>query len=178
MPRTMTRLASLCAAALLAAPLVYAEGKPAAKNPRIDMPGHLRLASAAARHRESHRVSEAEFLRMSAEPGTVILDARSARRYEALHVRGAVNLSFPDIAVASLAELVPDKGSRILIYCNNNFTGAEDAFPTKIAPASLNLSTYITLYSYGYRNVFELAPVVDVKRTVLKLEGRQSTAAR
>ena len=178
MPRTMTlRPALLCAMAVLLAPLAHAEGQQA-NNPRIDMPGHLRVASEAARHREPHRVSEAEFLRLSTEPGTIILDARSERKFAALHVKGAVNLSFPDIATASLAELIPDKGTRILIYCNNNFTGAEDAFPTKIAPASLNLSTYITLYSYGYKNVFELAPVVDVKKTLLALEGSQALAAR
>lgn len=162
------------AVTLLAAPLANAGVPDAAANPRIDMPGFLTVASEAAVHRQSHRVSEAAFLRMSTEPGTMVLDARSAQKFERLHVKGAVNLSFPDIAVASLAELVPDKGTRILIYCNNNFTGAEDAFPTKIAEASLNLSTFISLYSYGYRNVYELAPLVDVKRTVLKLEGSQA----
>jgi hypothetical protein len=29
--------------------------------------------------------------------------------------------------------------------------------------ASLNLSTYIALYNYGYRNVYELGPLVDIK---------------
>jgi phage shock protein E len=138
-------------------------------NPRIDMDGYLRVARDAARHREARRVSEAEFLRLAALPGTLVLDARSAERYADLHVRGAVNLSFPDIAEASLASLVPDRSTRILIYCNNNFAGDEQAFPTKIAEASLNLSTFIALYSYGYRNVYELAPLVEVGRTTLPL---------
>ena len=38
---------------------------------------------------------------------------------------------------------------------------APRAFPTKRADASLNLSTYIALYSYGYRNVYELGPLLD-----------------
>ena len=57
---------------------------------------------------------------------------------------------------------LPDKSARILIYCNNNFSGAEGAFPSKLPSASLNLSTYVALYDYGYRNVYELGPLIDV----------------
>lgn len=38
-------------------------------NPSIDMAAYLAVAAAAAAHRESHRVSEQEFLRLSREPG-------------------------------------------------------------------------------------------------------------
>ncbi|HEX6623671.1 MAG TPA: rhodanese-like domain-containing protein, partial [Pyrinomonadaceae bacterium] len=110
-----------------------------------------------------------DFIRMSREPGTVILDARSRQKYDELHVKGALNLSFPDIAVESLGRVLPDKDTRVLIYCNNNFRGAEGPFPTKRSIASLNLSTYIALYSYGYRNVYELGPLIDVQATKLEL---------
>jgi hypothetical protein len=140
-------------------------------NPAIDMAGFLSTAEAAAEHRRTHRVSEEEFLRLRAEPGTLVLDARSAARYAQLHVEGAVNLSFPDITVDSLAALAADKNTRILIYCNNNFSGAPEPFPTKMASASLNLSTFITLYDYGYRNVYELGPLVDVQDSRLPFAG-------
>jgi hypothetical protein len=133
------------------------------------MEGYLRVSSEAARHRETRRLSEEDFLRMSREPGTIILDARSKQKYDEMHIKGAINLSFPDIAVESLRRTIPDKGTRVLIYCNNNFVGAEGPFPTKIPTASLNLSTYIALYSYGYRNVYELGPLIDVKTSKLKL---------
>ena len=64
-----------------------------------------------------------------------------------MHIKGAINLSFPDIAVDSLKKTLPDKSARILIYCNNNFKNAEEPFPTKKPRASLNLSTYIALYT-------------------------------
>jgi hypothetical protein len=64
--------------------------------------------------------------------------------------------------------MFPDKNQRILIYCNNNFVGAEKAFPTKAPVASLNISTYISLYSYGYRNVYELGPLLDIKTSKLE----------
>ena len=138
-------------------------------NPAIDMAGYLRISAEAAKHREGRRLSEDDFILMSVEPGTVVLDARSKQRFDQLHISGAVNLSFPDITVESLGRLFPDKNTRILIYCNNNFLGAEQPFPTKLAVASLNLSTYIALYSYGYMNVYELGPLVDVKTSKLEL---------
>jgi len=140
-------------------------------NPAIDMDGYLRTAKEAAAHRESHRLTEEEFIRLSREPGTIILDARSREKFNELHINGAINLSFPDITVESLNRVLPDRNTRILIYCNNNFTGAEQAFPTKRITASLNLSTYISLYTYGYRNVYELGPLLDIKKTKLDFAG-------
>jgi phage shock protein E len=153
---------------MLAAALLFAT---AIVNPAIDMEGYLRAAQEAAVYRESRRVTEDEFIAMANEPGTIVLDARSAARFDELHVKGAINLNFSDIAVASLSETIPDRNTRILIYCNNNFIGDEKAFASKIAKASLNLSTFIALYSYGYRNVYELGPLVDVQHTRLTLES-------
>lgn len=139
-------------------------------NPNIDMEGYLRVARAAAKFRESRRLTEEDFLTLMREPGTVVLDARSREKYDELHVKGAVNLSFPDIAIESLARVLPDKRTRILIYCNNNFRGAEGPFPSKLPSASLNLSTFIALYNYGYRDLWELGPQVDVKDSKLPFE--------
>ena len=140
-------------------------------NPAIDMQQFLRISGEAAAARTSRRVTEADFIRMSSEPGTLVLDARSRQGFDQLHIKGAINLSFPDIAVKSLNDLIPDKNTRILIYCNNNFSGAEEPFPTKLPAAALNLSTYVALYSYGYRNVYELAPQIDLKQSKLAFES-------
>ena len=140
-------------------------------NPAIDMEGYLQVSAEAAQYRATHLLSEAEFIRMSQEPDTIILDARSKERYDELHIKGAINLSFPDIAVESLKQTIPDLNTRILIYCNNNFLGAEVPFPTKMATASLNISTYIALYNYGYRNVYELGPLIDIQTSTIEFEG-------
>ena len=164
--------------------LVVVAGLPAAgtpdgpkgpgQNPAIDMTGYLAVAQEAAKHRESRRLSEADFLRMAAEPGTIVLDARSKAKYDLLHVKGAINLSFPDIDVESLKKTLPDREARILIYCNNNFKNAERPFPTKLPMASLNLSTYVALYTYGYRNIYELGPQLDPKDSKLPFSGSVS----
>jgi hypothetical protein len=40
-----------------------------------------------------------------------------------------------------------------------------------MASASLNLSTYIALYTYGYENVYELGPLVDLASSRLSFES-------
>ena len=182
----MKRLILLVLITVASASLAYAQTQAEAKqtkfettqparviirNPAIDMKGYLAVAAEAAQHRESRRLTEDEFIQMSREPGTIVLDARSAEKYNELHIKGAINLSFPDITVDSLNATLPDKNARILIYCNNNFVGQQKAFPTKMAVASLNLSTYIALYSYGYRNIYELGPLLDVRTSKLEFEG-------
>jgi hypothetical protein len=148
--------------------LACCAGSVAQANPAIDMKGYLEVSREAAAHRQSRRVSEEEFIRMSREPGTLVLDARSRDKFDELHVKGAINLPFPDIAIESLKAAIPDKSTRILIYCNNNFANAEGPFPAKIARAPLNLSTYIALFSYGYRDVYELGPLIDIKNSKLQ----------
>ena len=145
------------------------KGDPTA-NPAIDMNEYLRISKEAAKHRQTRRLTEADFLLMSREPGTIVLDARSKAKFDQLHIKGAINLSFPDITVASLKKTLPDKSARVLIYCNNNFVNEEEAFPTKLPAASLNLSTYVSLYTYGYRNVYELGPQLDPKTSKLPFE--------
>jgi len=182
MKRLVLLALAILASASIACAQTTAETKPAKadsskpakagiNNPAIDMKGYLAVAAEAAQHRESRRLTEDEFIKMSGEPGTIIYDARSQEKYNELHIKGAINLSFPDITVDSLKATFPDKNARILIYCNNNFVGEQRAFPTKAMTASLNLSTYIALYSYGYRNIYELGPLLDVKTTKLEMVG-------
>ena len=161
-----------------AAATTASAGAPA--NPAIDADGYLRFAAEAAEHRAARRLTEDAFIALSREPGTVILDARSREKYDELHVRGAVHLAFPDITVESLARVLPDRGARILIYCNNNFANAPGPFPTKLPGAALNLSTYVALYTYGYRNVWELGPLVDVRATRIEFAsaGAADSAGR
>src|SRR5262249_43227449 len=142
-------------------------------NPLIDADAFARDSAQAHALREGRRVSEAEFIRMSREPGTVVLDARSERLYRLRHVKGAVNLSFPEFTAQTLAHVIPGRDTRVLIYCNNNFRGLPASMPTKAVGAALNLSTFVSLYTYGYRNVYELGPDVDPKETKLAFEGEE-----
>jgi hypothetical protein len=144
-----------------------------AVNPRIDFVEFRRIASEVEPVREKRRLTEEQFAAMAAEKGTVVLDARSVDKYALRHIRGAVNLPFTDFTSAALAKVIPAKDTRVLIYCNNNFAGAPESLPGKYDVASLNISTYIGLATYGYTNIYELGPLLDVKTTKLPFVGTE-----
>jgi hypothetical protein len=147
------------------------------------------LVSEVEAYRQERLVDLDTFLKMSRQPGTILFDSRSDFRYERKHLRGAKHLSFPDFTAENLAKVIPDRKTRILIYCNNNFDGDPVDFATKVAPRfdpppetqilanrkpimlALNIPTYINLYGYGYRNVYELGELVAVSDPRIKFEG-------
>lgn len=140
-------------------------------NPNIDYAGFLRQAVQVSKEREQRRVTVDQFLEMIEDEQTVLLDARSVEMFKLLHVRGSVNLPFPDFTEDTLAEIIPTKKTRIVIYCNNNFTNSPLAFATKSITASLNIHTFNALRSYGYENVYELKPLVDASDTKIPFAG-------
>lgn len=150
------------------------------------------LVAEVETHRASRLIDLATFQRMSQKPGVIILDTRSTFRYERLHVKGAKHLSFTDFTQENLAQVIPSFDTTILIYCNNNFDGNQVDFASKIArpnanPRSpvasqvasqskplmmaLNIPTYINLYGYGYRNVYELYELVRVNDPRITFDG-------
>ena len=163
---------TILASLLLCTPLVHAADK--IPNQLIDYPRFQKIAREVQSVREQRRVTEERFATLSAAPETVILDARSADKYALRHIRGAVSLPFTDFTVESLSRVIPTKTTRVLIYCNNNFTGAPRSLAAKAAPASLNISTYIALTTYGYTNIFELGPLLDVAATKLPFDGSET----
>ena len=43
----------------------------------------------------------------------------------------------------------------------------------KAVASALNLSTYVALHTYGYRNVYELGPVIDVASAKVAFAGEE-----
>jgi len=150
------------------------------------------LVAKVETHRASRLVDLNTFMKMSKEPGVIILDSRSTFRFERIHVKGARHLAFTDFTQDNLQKVIPSFETKILIYCNNNFDGNQKDFASKIAlprpkPSNavatqfaaqakpimmaLNIPTYINLYGYGYRNVYELNELVNVNDPRIAFEG-------
>jgi hypothetical protein len=150
------------------------------------------LMGEVAAHRSSRLIDLNTFLKMSQEPGVIILDSRSTNRFERIRIAGARHLAFTDFNQASLGQVIPSFDTKILIYCNNNFEGNPVDFVSKIARPrpqpgtaeasqfstearprmmALNIPTYINLYGYGYRNVYELDELVNVNDPRITFEG-------
>lgn len=144
-------------------------GSPSTRSHGIDYPGYRRVVERMAEQRDERRLNEAEFVAAMDLPGALVLDARSREAYARRHVLGAVNLPLTDFHAASLAATIPSKRTPVLIYCNNNFSGDDQAFPAQVARAALSLATWTSLRSYGYANLFELSGRYDIHRTKIPL---------
>ncbi len=132
-----------------------------ASNPQIDFAGYQNLIAEVGPEREARLVNLSTFMGIASHPTALILDARSAQAYAAGHIEGAVNLPLPDFTAEALAAAIGDPNRPILIYCNNNFSNNVWPVTVKAITLALNIQTFVNLYGYGYRNVFELDEVVD-----------------
>lgn len=147
------------------------------------------LVAEAESQREKNLVSLDKFVEMSKEENVVILDSRSDRMYNRKHIKGAIHLDFTDFTQEALNNLIPDPNTKILIYCNNNFENDSENFPTKKSGPStktkgsgsltddksillaLNIPTFINLYGYGYKNIYELDELVNIYDKRIEFEG-------
>lgn len=128
---------------------------------QIDYAGFQSLTAEVHAYRAQRLVNLAQFQAMARAPNTIILDARSAAAYAQGHIAGAINLPLPDFTAASLRAAIPNPDARILIYCNNNFENNVAPVVLKRVELALNIQTFINLYGYGYKNVYELGDVVN-----------------
>jgi hypothetical protein len=144
----------------------------------------------AEKHREGRLIDFDEFLHAAKAKDVVVLDTRSAFRFNRKHLKGAINLNFSDFTQENLRRIIPDVQTKVLIYCNNNFEGDRVDFASKVSTPdrkpetqilsnrkprmlALNVPTYITLFGYGYVNVFELDELVNIKDKRAVFEGTE-----
>jgi len=179
-------------AVLFAAGMLRADDDAAYPKAKVSFADFKGLVAAVETHRAERLIDLNTFLEMSTKPGVVVLDTRSRFRFDRIHVKGAKHLNFSDFTQANLAQIIPSIDTTVLIYCNNNFEGNQVDFASKVSipgaqrrqsPAAqfaaqakplmmaLNIPTYINLYGYGYRNVYELHELVDVRDSRITLEG-------
>jgi hypothetical protein len=133
-------------------------------NPQIDYAGFTQLTLEVADYRKTRLIDKADFFRRAQEQGAILLDTRSAADFAVGHLAGAVNLPFSEFTEVKLRAVLGENYDRpILIYCNNNFSDNIAPLVSKKPPLALNIPTFINLYGYGYRNIWELADLVSTK---------------
>jgi phage shock protein E len=151
---------------ILMLPILLVASPLAAQNagsPLIDYAGFRELTAEVQPVRSSRLISLDQFKARAARLDVLVLDARSAQAFKEGHIAGAVNLPLPDFTAERLAEIIGKNPDReILIYCNNNFSNNRRPVVTKALPLALNIQTFINLYGYGYKNIYELGEAVDM----------------
>lgn len=167
-------------------------GKDSYPKAHVDFKDFKSLVIQAEHHREKRLIGLEEFLEKAKDENVIVLDTRSKLRFDRIHVEGAKHLNFADFTQGNLSEIIPSLNTTILIYCNNNFEGNQVDFETKVFTPSalsqstlteqfasqekplmlaLNIPTYINLYGYGYRNIYELNELVDVNDSRITFQG-------
>lgn len=153
----------------------------------VDFEDFKRLVAEVEKHRSERQIDLDTFLKWSQDKNVVVLDSRSEFRFQRKHLKDAKHLAFTDFTQENLAKLIPNPSTKILIYCNNNFDGDPVDFASKMlrpdrnekqilsnrkpVMLALNIPTYINLYGYGYRNVYELNELVNVNDRRIRFEG-------
>ncbi|WP_340587392.1 rhodanese-like domain-containing protein [Erythrobacter alti] len=149
------------AASCLAIPAHAQENEDAAG---VDYAGFVDLAKQIETYRQTRLLDWIQFDTRSREPDAIILDTRSAAAFAQGHVRGAVNLPFSDFTEEKLEEIIGDRQRPIFIYCNNNFADDRQPVQLKRVELALNIPTFINLYGYGYREIWELGEVLMLEQ--------------
>lgn len=150
---------------------------------KVDYDAYEKLVGEVKEHRKARLVNLQTFQKMAKEEKTIVLDTRSDAMYASKHVKGAIHLNFADFTQTNLARIIPSTDYKILIYCNNNFDNDEINFASKAyvpkvtnnkekaLTLALNIPTYINLYGYGYKNVYELNELISVYSNMVEFEG-------
>lgn len=130
---------------------------------KVSFDDYEKLIAEVKEHRKTRLLNLDDFLAEGKKEGVIILDARSDAMYNAKHIKGAVHLNFSDFTQEALARLIPSYDTKILIYCNNNFSEDVDFFPTKMVnPEILNLQTMQLKKKNGKQ---ETVNIVDATKT-------------
>ena len=157
----LVTIAAIVGCGLLASAQAQETTRPTTET-SIDGEGFAVLTADVLAYREGRLVTLDQFNAMKDEAGTIILDTRSADAFAAGHIEGAVHLNFSDFTDEKLAKVIASKDTRILIYCNNNFTDNIRPIMLKRIELALNVPTFINLYGYGYENIYELGDQVSI----------------
>lgn len=157
-------------------------------NPLVNFDTYEKLLKTVKTYRTDRLLSKTTFLQYAKEKNTIILDTRSKAMYDMKHIKGAVHLNFSDFSQDALRRIIPNDSTRILIYCNNNFYDDQVNYVSKsyrppvlgrrnpfnndeTITLALNIPTFINLYGYGYRNIYELKDLVSAFDDEIGFEG-------
>lgn len=117
----------------------------------------------ALEHRHTRIIDLDTFSQMHSEVNTIVLDTRSAEDFANGHIHGAVNVPLSHMSLLNLADAVDDRGTRILIYGDENIGEISGRSDYDVSTLPINLLTYISLHRYGYYEVYELGEKASFK---------------
>ena len=110
----------------------------------------------ALQYRSERLLDLDTFSQMNSEANTIILDTRSVEEFRSGHIEGAINMPLSQMTLLNLGDLIDDRETRILLFGNENIAEVADRSDFEISTIPMNLLTYVSLYRYGYEDIYEL----------------------
>jgi Rhodanese-like domain len=172
--------------------LVFVTSNPKTETPsKVDFDAFETLTHEVNVYRKDRLINFETFKKYAESKGTIVLDTRSKAMFDRKHIKGAINLNFSDFTQDNLDQILLSEDTIILIYCNNNIDDDPILFTSKMVlpkkliwnknaalhddnaglTLALNVPTFINLYGYGYKNVYELSELVSVNDNRIEFEG-------
>ncbi|MGH1457044.1 MAG: rhodanese-like domain-containing protein [Alphaproteobacteria bacterium] len=96
---------------------------------------------------QKYNVNYDRFMEWYEDKDTIILDLRRRDIYERSHIKGAIHFG-ADIDEKKLAEIVPNKETRIIVYCSNSLMATR--------MISLTHTSLPQFHALGYENTYML----------------------
>ena len=121
-----------------------------------DYARHHRDALALAEIHKERLITPQQLLDMMQDPNTVLIDVRDIERYAKSHIKGAKNYSPFIFSDKEFQELVPDKETKIILYCDNGLSYIAGPPKKNMRAISLTSLAFPYLYTLGYHNLYEL----------------------
>ena len=94
-----------------------------------------------------HQISQKDAKNMMDNQDVIILDVREQWEYDEGHIPGAILLPVGTIDKASAAAVIPEKDSKVLVYCRSGNR-------SKRASEALAELGYINIYEFGGINTW------------------------
>lgn len=120
---------------------------------------YFERAKELQKFRKSRTVDMAKINEMLKDKDTILLDTRGDEDYKRLHIRGAKHLSYADMTTDRLAKLIPDKNTRIILYCYAAI------MPLRTRNLPLSTNAFVDMHMYGYTNLYEIRNINTIKST-------------
>jgi hypothetical protein len=93
-------------------------------------------------------IGREKFVSLQEEGNVAILDVRDRVSFEKEHIKGSINIPLDRITEKTLPQALPDKGTRVILVCENSF------YPTRMI--ALTTQAYPVMKVNGYGNVYQL----------------------
>lgn len=132
-------------------------GLPVVKELGLSNEAYYAQAQEIEKVRASRQLDYPTAERMLREKNTILIDARGDMEFKRLHLKGAMHLSYADMTFDKLAQVIPDKNTRVILYCDKGILIRNTRM------FALSGHAFVDMTLSGYKNLYEIRQVNEIR---------------